>query len=235
MRREHGLFLAEGLRLVNELASYPEQVELLYALPEVLPSVHEILQEGDIYLLEKDPTDLFTTENPQGVGAVVRMREPLSIQTLANVENPVLFLDALADPGNAGTILRAADWFGIGAVVFGEGSVDPYNPKVVRASMGAVFRLPLCEGITAQDILSLNRPVYALDGAGEVLSGNGMISGKTLLPKNGIYVVGNEAHGVSELWRQHGTLLAIPRAGNGESLNAAMAATVLCWELSRLN
>ncbi len=235
MRREHGLFLAEGLRLVNELASYPEQVEFVYALPESLPSIHETLQEGSVYLLENNDASLFATENPQGVGAVVRMREPLSVQSCAAMQKPILFLDALADPGNVGTIMRAADWFGIGAVLFGEGSVDPYNPKAVRASMGAAFRLPLRECLSSRDVLSLNRPVYALDAAGESLSGNGMLSGNRVLPKNGVYVVGNEAHGVSDVWHEHGTLIGIPGSGNGESLNAAMAATVLCWELSRLD
>lgn len=235
MRWEHSLFLAEGLRLVNELASYPEQVEFLYALPESLPTIHQTLQERSVYLLEENDADLFATENPQGVGAVVRMREPVSVEHCAAMQKPVLFLDALADPGNAGTILRAADWFGVGAVLFGQGSVDPYNPKVVRATMGATFRLPFREGVSPKDVLSLNRPIYALDAAGETLSGNGTLLGERVLPKNGLYVVGNEAHGVSDVWHEHGTLIGIPGSGKGESLNAAMAATVLCWELSRLD
>lgn len=229
MRREHGLFLAEGQRLVNELAVCPERIEFLYARPESLELVHDALRKQTIYLLEEDAADLFSTENPQGLGAVVRMAEYSEYTRLLDLQKPFLVLDGLSDPGNAGTILRAADWFGIGAVLFTKDSVDPYNPKVVRASMGAIFRLPIVENITPEDIVASGRPVYALDAGGTLQLGRDQLAG------NGMYIVGNEAHGVSDIWRENSHTLSIPGAGNGESLNAAMATTVLCWELSRLN
>lgn len=228
-RREHGLFLAEGVRLVNELAACPERIEFLYARPESLDLVHDALRDQTTYVLEEEAPDLFSTENPQGLGAVVRMAETIEPGYLQELRKPSLLLDGLSDPGNVGTILRAADWFGLGAVLFAKDSVDPYNPKVVRASMGAIFRLPMMEGLTPDMVQGLGRPVYALDAGGELQLG------KDELPENGIFIVGNEAHGVSDAWRKVSHVLSIPGAGRGESLNAAMAATVLCWELSRLD
>lgn len=228
MRAEHRLFLVEGTRLVNELASVPDRVEFLYGTQEGLAAIDRTLLSREACLVDAESADLFTTEHPQGVGAVVRMAEERSWEEIASLDAPVLYLDGIADPGNAGTILRAADWFGIGAVLFGGGSVDPHNPKTVRASMGAILRVPVRSGVAPGDILSMNRPVFALDKGGELQLGRDPID------RRAVYVVGNEAHGVSGFWTGKAERLSIPGAGAGESLNAAMAATIICWELSRL-
>lgn len=227
MRGEHRLFLAEGVRLLDELAPIRDRVEFLYGTAEGLARIGDGLRACPAFVMEETDAELFTTEHPQGIGAVVRMEAEPAWEGIAALEKPVLFLDGIADPGNAGTILRAAEWFGVGAVLFGNGSVDPYNPKTVRASMGACFRVPVRGNVAPGDILRLERPVYALDKGGELRLGTDRPE------RRGVFVVGNEAHGLSGFWQGKAQRLAIPGSGAGESLNAAMAATILCWELSR--
>ncbi|MGE3802830.1 MAG: TrmH family RNA methyltransferase [Candidatus Kapaibacterium sp.] len=233
-RRERGLFLAEGVRLLSELVSVPELIEFLYVHPEMVEQIPTELASCTTYLIGSEESDLFSTEHPQGVGAVVRMPQSPSLNDLQTLRIPLLFLDGVSDPGNAGTIIRGADWFGIDWVLFGKGSVDPWNPKTVRASMGGSFRVTIVEGVSVAELLSLNRQVYLLSADGE------SVLGETSPDPTGIYVIGSEAHGISPEWEESGLServerLSIPRVGSGESLNAAMAATILCWELSRVD
>lgn len=228
-RKEHRLFLAEGARLLSDLSHRPELVEFLYAEKDGLLLLPEALSGCPVFLIEGHDASLFATEHSQGLGAVVRMNKPLELSDIEGTDSPILYLDRLADPGNAGTILRTADWFGIESVLFGKGSVDPWNPKVVRASMGAIFRLKIVEDLVPDDTFDLQRPCYLLEA-------NATASlGITSLHRDGLYVVGSEAHGLSEEWQGKGEGLSILGGGNGDSLNAAMATTILCWELSRLN
>lgn len=230
-RREHRLYLAEGVRLLGELARDPDPVLFFYGLPDMLEQMPPELADCEMLLLEEDDAKLFTTEHSQGIGAVLRMPDPADLTSLYEVPSPLLFLDGVADPGNAGTIMRAADWFDIRALLFARGSVEPWNPKVVRASMGGSFRLTMVEDVSPEDLLPLGRRIYLLD-----VKGNHSLMNTRLDPQ-GIYVIGSEAHGLSPEWEGLGIghRLLIPRQGMGESLNAAMATTILCWELSRLN
>ncbi|MCE7934346.1 MAG: RNA methyltransferase [Chlorobi bacterium CHB2] len=227
-RREQGAFLAEGERLIRELAQNPASVEFLFGMEDRAEWLQE--QFGTripIHLVGWGNDSLFATENAQGVGAVVRIPEPIPPQQALSEPKPWLYLDALADPGNVGTIIRTAAWFGWGGVMLGEGTADLYNPKTVRATMGAMFTLPVCADIPFETLAAANRPLIALDGNGtEQL-------GQTPLPPNGIFVIGNEAHGISQHVRQQATLLRIPGGGDVESLNAAMASSILCYELFR--
>jgi len=228
-RKKHSLFLAEGIRLVSELSELPEQVEFLYADNDGMRSLPSELSRCPIFMIEENDTSLFATDHSQGVGAVVRMKAPLELSDLRQLDSPILYLDQLADPGNAGTILRAADWFGIMGVLFGKGSVDPWNPKAVRASMGAIFRLQIGENLTLDEVVGRGRSCYLLEANASASLGT------TQLDPRGIYVIGNEAHGLAHKWKDQGKGISIPSFGEGDSLNAAMAATILFWELSRLN
>jgi TrmH family RNA methyltransferase len=155
------------------------------------------------------------------------MPEPAVASAIAAAGAPLLFLDRLADPGNAGTILRTAEWFGAAGVLFGEGSVDPYNPKVVRATMGAIFRLPIALGVSIAELRSLDLPLYALDAGGEEPLG------RHPLPMHALYAVGSEAHGVDDELLPHARILRIGGGGAAESLNAAIAASILLYEIFR--
>ena len=151
--------------------------------------------------------------------AVVAMRSA----TMPVDASFVLVADRLADPGNAGTIIRSAEAAGANAVVLTPGSVDPYNPKVVRASAGSLFRVPVIEATL--DSLHGFRRLGASSHRGDVYT-DPVYHGRVAV------VVGNEAHGLDadadiDQW------ITIPHAGPAESLNVAMAATVLVFEVAR--
>lgn len=227
-RREHGAFLAEGERLLRALVDQPAEIEFLFGVEDKAEWLQELFgSRFPIHHVGWGNDSLFATENAQGVGAVVKIPAPTPLQQALAEPKPWLYLDALADPGNVGTIIRTAAWFGWGGVMLGEGTADPYNPKTVRSTMGAIFTLPTCADVSVSDLTAAGRPLVALDGNGtEQL-------GQTVLPFNGIFVIGNEAHGISQQVRQRATLVRIPGSGNVESLNAAMASSILCYELFR--
>jgi len=187
--------------------------------------VHE-LKEG---VLEK----IGTTRTPQPVLAVARWAPaPLDAVVGAAADGVVLVTDDVADPGNLGTILRSAEAAGVAGVVVGGRGVDVRNPKVVRASAGALFGVPVSEEPDAGAALD------ALRAAGVrclgAVSRDGQAPGAARLDRGCAVVLGNEAHGISEgvVARLDGTV-TIPMAGAAESLNVAMAATVLCFEAAR--
>ncbi|MBL7989660.1 MAG: RNA methyltransferase [Chlorobi bacterium] len=227
-RNQQGAFLAEGERLIREMAEHPAEVEFLFGVEEKAEWLQETFgTRFPIHRVSWGNDSLFATENAQGVGAVVKIPEPIPLQQAFAEPKPWLYLDALADPGNVGTIIRTAAWFGWGGVMLGESTADLYNPKTVRATMGALFTLPICTDVAVAQLAQSGRPLVALDGNGATQLG------QTALPLDGIFVVGNEAHGISEQVRQRATLVRIPGIGAVESLNAAMASSILCYELFR--
>lgn len=227
-RVEEGAYLAEGERLLEELAADPSGVRFLFGMAERLEWLQKRFSNIPVFSIGAREASLFATENAQGVGAVVSVPEPVALEEIIAGDSPVLYLDHLADPGNLGTILRTAEWFGIRGVLLGEGTVDPYNPKTVRSSMGAVFRLPFAGEISIGSLVATGLPLLALDGAGED------VLGRASLPEHAIYIIGNEAHGLSPEIRQNARLIAIQGSGRGESLNAAIAAAILMYELGEV-
>jgi TrmH family RNA methyltransferase len=227
-RQEQRAYLAEGDRLIGELASGSRGgIRFLFGRRERLDWLGELFPDERLYLIDGEGSDLFATENPQGVGAVVAMPEESDLAAIIARRQPTLYLDGISDPGNAGTIIRSAEWFGASGVIFGESSVDPYNPKAVRATMGAIFRVPILTGITIENLVATDLPLYALDAnARDHL-------GESRLPSAAIYAIGNEAHGVSRAVLDAAHPLSIRGSGHGESLNAAIAASVLLYEVSR--
>ena len=141
-----------------------------------------------------------------------------------------LFLDDLQNPGNMGSILRIADWYGLPYVFCSKNCVDVYNPKVIQASMGAFLRLK----IISTDFASLTQQCPDLPSFAAVLEGENVF--KANLPKNGLLVIGNEGAGVSTKIKNQAThLIRIPKGKNGgaESLNAAVATGILCSALQQ--
>lgn len=165
-----------------------------------------------------------TTESPQPVMAIVT-RRPSSIDALQRATF-VVVADRIADPGNLGTILRSAEASGAGAVVLTPGTVDPTNPKVVRASAGSIFHVPIVDDLPLAELAD-----HALVRLG-TSSHLGRDVTTTDLTRRVAIVLGNEAHGLADdapvdEW------VTIPHAGRSESLNVAMAAAVLCFEVAR--
>ena len=233
-RREHDLFLVEGLRLCAELAESSLRPELVLvsdaaAADSAVRSLLERFDHDGVDVLsarEEAVQRVSDTVNCQGVLAAARWGR-IGPADLPRRRGAVfLALDAVADPGNVGTIIRTAAWCGVDAVLLGEGCADLLNPKTVRATMGGLFHLPVCSRVDlAEELPRLKGPGFrvaaaATDGSPDWRAWRG--SGSVAL------VLGNEAHGLSARVREMaGCLVAVPRRGKGESLNVAMTASVL--------
>ena len=175
-----------------------------------------------------------TTTTPQPVAAITRFEEPPVDQALAGIEHPelVLVLVAVNDPGNAGTLLRSADAVGAGAVVFCDDAVDPYNPKCVRATAGSLFRLRVVRSAPA-GVACAALAARGVRRVGTVARGGDPYDQVDLTGPTAV-VVGSEAHGLpAGLGDQLDAMVRIPMRGPVESLNVAMAGTVVCFEALR--
>ncbi len=182
---------------------------------------------------EKVMAKLSDTKAPQGVLAVIRTPEQSLRQlrpgTASDNNAPVIILDRVQDPGNLGTIIRTADAAGALGLILLEGCVDAYSPKVVRASMGSLFHLPVVQDVTAEEALTwcyrngYEPAATALKNAQNVY--------KADISKKMAFLFGNEANGVAEeLQAAAETRLFIPMAGLAESMNVAMAAGIILFE-----
>lgn len=229
-REEHGLAVAEGPRLLEELLASPARVRHVLWTPEGAAdprsaAVLERCRRAGIACEEVGPSDLADvadTVTPQGLLAVVEI-PPLGWEDLP--EGDLLVLDAVQDPGNLGTLLRTALAMGVRGAVTLEGTVDPWNPKAVRASAGSVFRLPVVAAPRAEVAGRLREggwSVWAADAAGEPVRRG------EALPERLALVLGNEGSGVSaRLLEEADRRVAVELAGGVESLNVAVAAAVL--------
>ncbi|MGV2937978.1 TrmH family RNA methyltransferase [Mesobacillus sp. LC4] len=228
-RDKSGLFLVEGFHLVEEALTKKEDVEeiILSEKTELPPS----LDYGSIpvtVVTDDISRQLADTETTQGIFAVCRQ----SKQTL-NIGKSYLLIDSVQDPGNLGTMIRTADAAGIDTVIVGKGSVDIYNPKVLRSAQGSHFHLPVVSGDLSEWITELKNksiPVY-----GTALE-NGVVFTEAPVKEEFALLVGNEGSGVNkELLAKTTQNLYIPIYGQSESLNVAVAAGILLYYLKTAN
>jgi TrmH family RNA methyltransferase len=220
-RHDEGVFVVEGPTLVAEAAGAGWIIEEQFVDADADPlGVDGVVHRLGPGVLARAAS----TESPQPVLAVVRMQRPS--RSALDAATFLVVADALADPGNAGTILRSAEASGADAVVLTRGSVDVYNPKVVRASAGALFHVPVFTDLTLDDVRA---PGRRLLGAS---SHEGSAHTATDLVSSVAIVVGNEAHGLADDAAVDGWI-TINQRGRSESLNVAMATTVLCFEVAR--
>jgi len=233
VRESEGVFVIEGVKLVQEALSSGANVEALYSAPGFANACIDMAGATGLRVHELEPgviERVGDTITPQPVLAVVMaLDKPLS--SLSDAHSLLVMVD-VRDPGNAGTILRSAEASGVGGVVFCEGSVDVYNPKTVRASAGSLFHIPVAVGKGAGTVLE------ELNQAGFVTMGTTMAGGspydETDLTRRVALAFGNEANGLpGELDATLGELITIPIDGRSESLNVSMAASVLCFEAAR--
>ncbi len=241
-RAEHRLFLAEGPQAVREALDVPGCVHEVFALPSTGAQHPDLLAAADSqqvpWQLVDEPAlaSLADTVQPQGVVAVCRFLD-VPFGEIAESSARLLAVCAdVRDPGNAGTVIRCADAAGAAGVVLTGSSVDPYNGKAVRASVGSLFHLPLAiEPDTAAviaDLQSSGLIVLAADGAGELDLDEAADSG--LLAKPTAWLFGNEAWGLpDELAQLADHRVRIPIHGRAESLNLATAAAVCLYASAR--
>jgi TrmH family RNA methyltransferase len=228
-----GLFLAEGRQAVAEALADPAGVQEVFATEAAATAHRDLLAATPVpvrMLTEKAAAGLSETVTPQGLVAVCALRDVAPETLTAAPPRLAVALAELADPGNAGTILRTADACGAGAVVFGAGSADPYGGKAVRASAGSLFHVDVVRGAPLLPLIatlqSAGVTVLAADGGGEA-----SLDALTIeLTGPVLWLFGNEARGVpDELARLADARVRIPMRGRAESLNLAAAAAICLY------
>ncbi|MEZ5360429.1 MAG: RNA methyltransferase [Candidatus Zixiibacteriota bacterium] len=234
-RAERGLFLCEGIRLLEEslLSSYrPEQVVFSPAV---------ISERGKALITDfnkrgfridevsaKDIERISDTKSSQGIAAIYKKPTPTLEQQTLTRHRRILICDNIGDPGNIGTLMRSAAAFGFTLILMTPNAAEMTNPKTIRASMGAFFSVEFIEDIAADRIADIVREtghsLCVADASGRE------IGDSTAVPEKVALVVGSEADGVSaEFMKTADTILKIPMSEKVESLNAAMAGTVLMF------
>lgn len=228
-RNEHNTFVAEGNKLVADIIPYFE-CELLLARPSWMATQGDIITNELIVAEEEDIQKASFLKNPQDVLAVFK-RPHYSLKEANAGSQLILALDGIQDPGNLGTIVRLADWFGIEHVVCSPDTVDIFSPKAVQATMGAISRVKVHYTDLTTYLCAENVPLY-----GTFLNGENMYT-KTL-SSTGIIVMGNEGKGIrKEIEELINEKLYIPNypaeRETSESLNVAIATAVICAEFRR--
>lgn len=216
-RKEAGAFIVEGSKPVEELLSSSFEVMEIYAQGELLAQF-----PGAIEASKADMERMTALKTPPGVLAMVRTPS----WSYSEEKGAIIALDGVSDPGNLGTLIRTADWFGITQLVCSEDTVDEFNPKTVQASMGSLFRVRLFRCNLPLWLSEQGLKVYGLDMAGESLYGHQQ--------ERAVYVLGKESTGLSDAVRAELTnTINIPGKGMAESLNVGIAGALLMSELSR--
>ena len=218
LRDEDGVFVAEGPKLVQEIIASDYEIVKGYATKDWFEKKGEhsvLISEIASHELEKI-SSLQTTNQ-----IVVIAKQKISKDEPLLSGNLTLVLDTLQDPGNMGTIIRIADWFGVKQIVASEHSVDLYNSKVVQATMGSILRVNVWNKSLAEWVPSISIPIY-----GALLNGKSIYDIDSV--KEGVLVVGNESKGISkELLSMISQPVTIPKIGDAESLNAAVATGII--------
>jgi TrmH family RNA methyltransferase len=227
-RRENGLFLVEGYKSVIEFINSPYQVETIYHTGSFDPKVLKLSQKMNLSEISVTDMDKISSlKTPQQITALIKIPVwPALINTKLK-QKFSLVLDGVQDPGNMGTIIRTADWFGIEHIICSEDTVDAYNPKVVQASMGSLSRINVYYTDLTAILPQLKLPVF-----GAVLDGEDIYS--TNFGAEGLIVMGNEGNGLRpEVAQLITKAVTIPRKGGAESLNVGIATALFCSEIAR--
>jgi len=222
-RQKHKLFIAEGVKVVNELLNSAFDVKQLFATSDFVNSPR---RANDVEVSEAELKKISQLKTPNKVLGLFKIPEKLPTKNTGLI----VALDAINDPGNLGTIIRLCDWFGVQKLVCSTTTVDSYNQKVVQASMGSLTRVKIVYRDLKEFIAESSFPTFIADMNGENVY-------KTKLPKEAILVMGNEANGVSdEIKSLIKNKISIPQFGKNqqtESLNVATATAILLSEFKR--
>jgi len=227
-RSEHGLFLAEGYKSVKEFIDSAYQIEAIYHTPTIDPNLLKLSRKMNFNEISlTDVEKISTMKTPQDIIALVKIPEwpVLSENMLQNKFSIVL--DGIQDPGNMGTIIRTADWFGIKHIICSDDTVDVYNPKVVQATMGSIAHVNVYYTGLETFLSKIKLPVF-----GALLEGENIY--KTNFGSQGLVIMGNEGNGLRpEIIKKVQHPVTIPRMGNAESLNVGIATAIFCSEINR--
>jgi TrmH family RNA methyltransferase len=220
-RVEEHCFLVEGEKMVLEgIHTFSDHLLCIIVEKEAVSLVPQHVTDRCFVASELEMKQISTLVSPNKLIAVFK-QPTRSISTTKSI-----VLDGIQDPGNMGTILRLADWFGIHQIICSEDTVDCYNPKVVQASMGAIFRISVSYQNLPQFLIASKQPTF-----GAMLNGTDF---RTIeYPENALLILGNEGKGVRpEVQSAIQTAITIPKKGDAESLNVAAAAAILITQMT---
>ena len=222
-RQKHKLFIAEGVKVVNELLKSTFKVDTLFCVDDFSTAISN---EKITLISETDLKKISNLKTPNKVFGLFKIPDEKPLKKI----DLILALDTINDPGNLGTIIRLCDWFGITELICSKETVDCYNQKVVQASMGSLTRVSIQYLDLAAYLKETSLPTFIADMNGENVY-------KTNLPKEAILIMGNEANGISdEIKKLIKNKISIPRFGETqetESLNVATATAILLSEFKR--
>lgn len=222
-RNQHQLFVAEGVKVINELLESKIVLEKLYCTADFL---HTISDEEVCVISDAELRKISNLKTPNQVLGLFKIPHTVQQKTTGLT----LVLDAINDPGNLGTIIRLCDWFGVSQLICSNDTVDCFNPKVVQASMGSLSRIPIFYVDLKSFLRETKLPIYAA-----IMDGENVYASK--LKEDAILVMGNEANGIrKEILDLIANSVTIPRFGNiqqTESLNVATATAILLSEFKR--
>ena len=222
-RAEHRLFIAEGVKVIQELVASNFVLEHLFETEAIFK---QVTLSKKTTINQSDMKRISSLSSPSSCLAIFRIPQETKIDT----SGLIVALDAIRDPGNLGTIIRLCDWFGVTQLICSQETVDVYNPKVIQATMGSVTRVKVNYVDLNEYVLQSNLPVF-----GTFMDGQNLYN--QTLPTEAILILGNEANGISsELEKSVKTRIAIPRFGGiqkTESLNVATATAILLSEFRR--
>lgn len=223
-RQKYGQFIVEGVKSVDELIHSSYKIDTIYALPDWI-NEHNANTDA-LNIVEAGKTDLERMSYFKSASPVIAVANQYASNTVLESAWAIC-LDDIKDPGNLGTIIRIADWYGIKQIFASHETVDVYNPKTITSAMGSFTRVM----VTYTDLLEVfkqtDKPIFFTQMAGESIYD---------LPKHnaGLIVIGNEANGISSGLSSIGHIdITIPKTGEAESLNAAVATAIVCDRLLR--
>ncbi|OAQ39644.1 RNA methyltransferase [Pedobacter psychrophilus] len=226
-RKENNLFFVEGIKAVTEFLNSSFVLYSIYIVPEFVPKLPKLSHKQKVFEVSiNELQKISVLQNPQGVLAVFEIPKSIDFD-VEKVNDLVIVLDGIQDPGNMGTIIRTADWFGFKNIICSIDTVDVYNPKVVQASMGSLARIRVVYNDLGILLSKNTLPVY-----GALLDGANIF--KTNFLQKGYLIFGNEGNGISEELKPFiSKAITIPGGEATESLNVSISAAICCAEIRR--
>jgi TrmH family RNA methyltransferase len=243
-RVETGLFFVEGRKSIFELLDSDFDIVAIYGTSDFILAIEKQLLslkkevagviQSCISVTEETLVKIGTLKSNNAGIAIAVQKKKVSLEHILDVAKTdiVLVLDDVHDPGNLGSIIRTADWFGVTHMVTSETTADLYNPKTIAATVGSFTRVSVTSLALSEFLESVREHGIPIMGA--LLDGKNIFDSKTA--KHGVLVMGSESHGINDELKQYiSDAVTIPRFGNAESLNVSVATAVLLAELRRVH
>jgi len=227
-RYKNASFIVEGLKSVQEFVQSGTKIQRIYLTSNLIDQLNFDIHVYDCKIIDENDYKKLSEQNtPSGILAIILMRQA-ELNKKQLQEGCTLILDNVQDPGNLGTLIRLADWFGIKQVICSVGTVDCYNPKTVQATMGSLCRV----AVFYENLLDLMKEQKKIKKYSAILGGQNLYETKVEAPC--FLILGNEANGINvdlKAFRNHG--IEIPKMGKAESLNVAIAGGIILAEFHR--